>query len=350
MGSSSSASHEPSPWDEPVSGGETRAFGKMSFDDLQKMAGERASDSAYTPPPPPSTPAAEPSPWDAPDAGGGETRAMPRMSFDEMRKLAEESAPAAAPKPEASPWDQPEAADAGATRAFPPMNFADASPKGPEQTSASPSESSGSMWGAPEQSASPSDPMPFGGGQSPETSPTAEPSPWDAPHEDFSGETTALPKMSFDEMNRMAQPERANEPPASSWTEQPPTAPSWPSSAGSLSSQSEFGSQSSSMAGATRGDDRGSFGETGSVEPPAPAATSSWMPNESDAPASTHPSSGAAAGGDVSGHLTDEQIDRIARRVVELMADTAVRNIAWEVIPDLAERVVKERIRQLESE
>lgn len=268
-----------------------------------------------------------------------------------MRKLAEESAPAAAPKPEASPWDQPEAADAGATRAFPPMNFADASPKAPQQASPSPSASTGSMWDAPEQSASPSDPMPFGGGQSPEASPTAEPSPWDAPHEDFSGETTALPKMSFDEMNRMAQPERANEPePPSSWTEQPPTAPSWPSSASSQSSQSEFGSQSSSMAGATRGDGGSSFGETGSAEPPAPAATSSWLPNQSEAPASTHPSAAAAPGGDVSGHLTDEQIDRIARRVVELMADTAVRNIAWEVIPDLAERVVKERIRQLESE
>ena len=48
--------------------------------------------------------------------------------------------------------------------------------------------------------------------------------------------------------------------------------------------------------------------------------------------------------------LTDEQVDRIARRVVELMSDHVVRNIAWEVIPDLAEMVVKERIRQLESE
>jgi len=48
--------------------------------------------------------------------------------------------------------------------------------------------------------------------------------------------------------------------------------------------------------------------------------------------------------------LTDEQIDRIARRVIELMSDHVVRNIAWEVIPDLAEMVVKERIRQLESE
>ena len=48
--------------------------------------------------------------------------------------------------------------------------------------------------------------------------------------------------------------------------------------------------------------------------------------------------------------LTDEQVDRIARRVVQMLSDQVVRNIAWEVIPDLAEMVVKERIRQLESE
>ena len=48
--------------------------------------------------------------------------------------------------------------------------------------------------------------------------------------------------------------------------------------------------------------------------------------------------------------LTEEQIDRIARRVVQLISDQVVRNIAWEVLPDLAEMVVKERIRQLESE
>ena len=51
-----------------------------------------------------------------------------------------------------------------------------------------------------------------------------------------------------------------------------------------------------------------------------------------------------------SGELTDEQIDRIARRVVQMMSDQVVRTIAWEVIPDLAEMVVKERIRQLENE
>ena len=51
-----------------------------------------------------------------------------------------------------------------------------------------------------------------------------------------------------------------------------------------------------------------------------------------------------------SADLTEEQIDRIARRVVQLMSDQVVQNIAWEVIPDMAEMVVKERIRQLESE
>ena len=48
--------------------------------------------------------------------------------------------------------------------------------------------------------------------------------------------------------------------------------------------------------------------------------------------------------------LTDEQIDRIARRVVQIMSDQVVRNIAWEVIPDLAEMIVKERIKELETE
>ena len=53
---------------------------------------------------------------------------------------------------------------------------------------------------------------------------------------------------------------------------------------------------------------------------------------------------------DLTADLTEAQVDRIARRVVQLMADKVVRDIAWEVIPDLAEMVVKERIRQLEAE
>lgn len=50
------------------------------------------------------------------------------------------------------------------------------------------------------------------------------------------------------------------------------------------------------------------------------------------------------------GDLTEAQIDKIARRVIELMSDQVVKNIAWEVIPDLAEIVVRERIKELEQE
>jgi hypothetical protein len=37
-------------------------------------------------------------------------------------------------------------------------------------------------------------------------------------------------------------------------------------------------------------------------------------------------------------------IDKIARRVVELMSDKVVREIAWEVVPDLAELLVKRKL------
>lgn len=50
------------------------------------------------------------------------------------------------------------------------------------------------------------------------------------------------------------------------------------------------------------------------------------------------------------GRLSDEDVERIARRVADLLADTAVREVAWEVIPDLAEVVIKERIEELERQ
>jgi CheY-like chemotaxis protein len=48
--------------------------------------------------------------------------------------------------------------------------------------------------------------------------------------------------------------------------------------------------------------------------------------------------------------LTDDDVDRIARRLVELLGDEVVREIAWDVIPDLAEIVIKDRLRELESQ
>lgn len=48
--------------------------------------------------------------------------------------------------------------------------------------------------------------------------------------------------------------------------------------------------------------------------------------------------------------LSDEDIDRIASRVAELVGERLVKDVAWEVIPDLAEGIIKDRLRELESQ
>jgi CheY-like chemotaxis protein len=47
--------------------------------------------------------------------------------------------------------------------------------------------------------------------------------------------------------------------------------------------------------------------------------------------------------------LSDDDVDRIARRLLELAGDR-IEHIAWDVIPDMAEVVVRERMRELEAE
>jgi CheY-like chemotaxis protein len=47
--------------------------------------------------------------------------------------------------------------------------------------------------------------------------------------------------------------------------------------------------------------------------------------------------------------LSDDDVDRIARRLLELAGDR-IEHIAWDVIPDMAEVVVRERVRELEAE
>jgi CheY-like chemotaxis protein len=49
------------------------------------------------------------------------------------------------------------------------------------------------------------------------------------------------------------------------------------------------------------------------------------------------------------GELSEADVDRIARRVIELLGDKVVRDVAWEVVPDLAEVILKARIRELEA-
>jgi CheY-like chemotaxis protein len=73
-------------------------------------------------------------------------------------------------------------------------------------------------------------------------------------------------------------------------------------------------------------------------------------PTSTPSPLASSPQSAPVNGdnGD-KGSLSDQEVERIARRVAELIGDKVVRDVAWEVVPDLAEVLLKARIRELES-
>jgi DNA-binding response OmpR family regulator len=48
--------------------------------------------------------------------------------------------------------------------------------------------------------------------------------------------------------------------------------------------------------------------------------------------------------------LSEEDVQRIATQVAALVGERLVREVAWEVIPDLAEVIIKDRLRELEGQ
>ncbi len=48
------------------------------------------------------------------------------------------------------------------------------------------------------------------------------------------------------------------------------------------------------------------------------------------------------------GPLSDSDVERIAHRVAELLGDSVIRKVAWDVVPEMAERLVRERLAELE--
>ncbi|HVS32268.1 MAG TPA: response regulator [Thermoanaerobaculia bacterium] len=297
---------EPTPWVEEAPAAPAPSAFSQGSDMFGGAMPPATAEMLFNPPaeePEPEMPAPTPapSPWnEQPAAFSAETRAFSSTSFEDVEKKAsrEQPAPAPAPAPEPDELDAdspfgaspPAETFSGETRAFPRMSFEDL-------------QSAAGVTPAPIPVPEPAAPPP-----PPEPQPTG-------------GETRAFPRMSFDDLQKqMSAPAPAPEPeePSTSslWDEAPaPVAPAW-----SAPPEPEDAFQSGE-----------GFSESTKAEeePAAPAAHAA-----------------AATNGD----LTDEQIDRIARRVVQLMSDQVVRNIAWEVIPDLAEMVVKERIRQLETE
>lgn len=87
------------------------------------------------------------------------------------------------------------------------------------------------------------------------------------------------------------------------------------------------------------------------IEAPAPHSLDESHEPQAEARMAVPPAVAAGTAAVVgNGGLSDADVDRIARRVVELLGDKAVRDVAWEVVPDLAEVVIKDRLRELESQ
>jgi CheY-like chemotaxis protein len=131
-----------------------------------------------------------------------------------------------------------------------------------------------------------------------------------------------------------------------------PTSERWPESAvGSLSSHANGSSNrlttsGVSVAEATPEAEQSILSVESEAETqqwevaPPPDKDVSPIRVEAEAAAPTAVTPGAATPAD----LSPETIDAIARRVVEHMSDRVVREIAWEVVPDLAELLIRERL------
>jgi len=223
-----------------------------------------------------------------------DTRALPKMSFDELKKLRDE----ASSTPPSSP-------STPSTPAWPEPDLSDEVPTG--------------RWPAP--ASSKTSPAP-GSSSSPASFSSAKPAP---PKE----EQPAPSPFSFGD-------EEESSPPAKESQVRPFA------SSGSFGSDSSRAPASSSPPAAPKpvAPTPGRTASASSSERPAAASSPSMTPK-------------AAESGTSSGEpreLTEAQVDKIARRVIELMSDQVVKSIAWEVIPDLAEIVVRERIKELEGD
>jgi CheY-like chemotaxis protein len=335
---------------------------ETGFGDLSEADEESASEEpAFAPP---ESPAGE-QVWSA------ATTAFPKMSFDDLRKAAEQSQAATFPA-EAEPpaWPAEESRSESSFDDIPEaLNQESSEPEAVEpdwsgETTAIPKMTFGEL------------PVDAGEDQAAEPQPEAEGSVWSA-------ETTAIPKMSFDDLQRSQEREIEPEPPveagslpweSSAAIEPVEEAPRWPAplapadeaaSEQAPTSGYDFGFESptpsdeaipyESPSEAEKEEQQASW-PAASIEQETPVAEDSSFAvpvasglEETAEPTHAEETPEVAAAPASSGSLSEADVDRIARRVVELLSDSAVREIAWEVIPDVANAIVRDRIRELEA-
>ncbi|MEE9219122.1 MAG: response regulator [Acidobacteriota bacterium] len=85
-------------------------------------------------------------------------------------------------------------------------------------------------------------------------------------------------------------------------------------------------------------------------EEPETIALAGPRPTEETGPGTLYSGPAPQPPPTVTDTLTPEQIERIARRVVEHLSDNVLREVAWEIIPDLAEILIRKRISELERD
>jgi CheY-like chemotaxis protein len=83
---------------------------------------------------------------------------------------------------------------------------------------------------------------------------------------------------------------------------------------------------------------------------PVPVTVVSEQPPEIFSSSGTSAEQFSSAAAISADKLSPEMIDAIARRVVEMMSDEVVREIAWEVVPSLAELLIKRQLEEKESQ
>jgi CheY-like chemotaxis protein len=358
---------------------ETRAFPAMSFDQLQAIQQESAPTGEPLFEAPAEEPLAAP-PQDEifggetaePAFSSAETRAFPAMSFDQLQAIQQESAVAPEPEPEAA-WSAPAEEPAWSAPEPEPQPAAEpewAAPAAEEPAPAWGAPAEEPAWGAPEPEPEPQpaaepewaapaaeEPAPawgapaeepaWGGAEpepEPELQPAAEPE-WAAPAWDDKA-TRAVPAIGLDES---ALHEPAPEP-APAWSapavEEEPAAPAWTAPAEAEPAWSAPAEEPVETAPA---DEPAAAWIEPAAQEPAAAIEPEPEPEPVPAFAPAAPVIAAAAASLGTGELTQAQIDAIARRVVEMMSDEVVRKIAWEVVPELADMIVRDRIRELEG-
>ena len=321
MGSPEPAEEQPS--------AETRAFPAMSFEMLQSMHQAAPEGEQMFEPPADEPPAAPPQE----EVFGGaaeepaysaETRAFPAMSFDQLQALQQEAAPEPSPEPSPEPeWAAP-AAEEPAWGAPAP---AEPEPE-PEPAWAAPAEEPAAAWEAPMNEPAPA-------WEAPASEPLAASEPeWAAPAPAYDGDATGpVPAMGLDES---ALEESIAE-------HEPAAAPEWSAPAAEEPAAWSTPAEEPAAAWSEPVEEPAAASEPLAEPAPEPAAWSE------PAIAAAAPAVEAAASSLGVGELTEAQIDTIARRAVQLMSEDVVRKIAWEVIPELADMIVRDRIKELEN-